>query len=124
MPDRAETTVEGMQVCRNGHVITERLTSHPEQGRSHCEQCGSVTLDGCPTCGRRFVGADHVPGLIVVGSRPAPLNCTACGAPFPWAAVASVEPSSLAELATFLRRLPATIRSLRSRRGTQPPYRI
>ena len=40
-----------MQVCRNGHVITDMLRAHPESGLSHCDRCGAPTLDRCLTYG-------------------------------------------------------------------------
>jgi hypothetical protein len=61
-----------MQVCRNGHVITDLLRTHPECAQTHCDRCGAVTLDCCPTCGHELPGAFVVPGLQPVGARPAP----------------------------------------------------
>src|SRR5271166_5959126 len=72
-----------MQVCRNGHVITDRLRQEPQRGLAHCDRCGAATLDSCPTCGQGLPGAVVVPGLAPVGARP-PLYCSTCGAAFPW----------------------------------------
>ena len=33
-----------MQVCRNGHVITDLLHTYPERGLSHCDRCGAPIL--------------------------------------------------------------------------------
>ena len=50
-----------MQVCRSGHVITDLLHTYPERGLSHCDRCGAVTFDRCPTCGRQLPGAPMCP---------------------------------------------------------------
>src|SRR5437588_10824334 len=74
-----------MQVCRNGHVVTELLRAYPDRGLSHCDRCGAATLDHCQTCGQELPGAVHVPGLVPVGCLEPPLYCSHCGAAFPWA---------------------------------------
>jgi hypothetical protein len=115
-----------MQVCRNGHVITDLLQTHPDRGLAHCDRCGAPTLDRCPTCGQRILGATVVPGLVPLGTRSAPECCFACGAPFPWAhrpAPAAAQ-DALAVLEAFLRRVPRTIRQLRSRHADRPAFRV
>jgi hypothetical protein len=113
-----------MQVCRNGHVITDLLHTYPERGAGHCEQCGAATLDRCPTCGHELPGAVHVPGLVPVGRSEAPPFCAHCGAPFPWTPrpAPAVEPWPVLE--KMLRRLPRTIRQLRVRQGDRPAFRV
>src|SRR5437588_3474565 len=74
-----------MQVCRNGHVITDLLLTFPERGLRHCDRCGAATLDGCPTCGLRLPGSIFVPGLVPVGLLQPPQYCSNCGAALPWA---------------------------------------
>src|ERR671939_1778842 len=74
-----------MQVCRNGHVITDLLHTFPERALSHCDRCGAVTLSRCLTCGREIPGAVYVPGAVPLGSRRPPQYCPTCGAAFPWA---------------------------------------
>src|SRR5262245_31740443 len=113
-----------MQVCYNGHVITDLLKSCPQHRQSTCDQCGAATLDHCLTCGAELPGAVPTPGL--VGSRRAPERCLRCGAPFPWT-LASPPPApddSLATLTKALRRLPRVIRELRNRQSDRPPFRI
>ena len=115
-----------MQVCRNGHVITDLLHTYPDRGLSHCDRCGGSTLDRCATCGLEIPGAVHVPGLVPVGrSQPASF-CSACGAPFPWSRKAEPGTASdlLASLERLLRRLPRVIRQLRSRHGNRPPFQV
>ena len=52
-----------MQVCRNGHVITDLLRTCPERGQTHCDRCGAATIEQCLTCGQSLPGAIAVPGL-------------------------------------------------------------
>jgi hypothetical protein len=120
-----ESVQDVMQVCRNGHVITDRLRASPESGRAHCDRCGAATLEGCPTCGRGLPGAIAVPGLQPVGSRPPPRYCEACGAAFPWAERPGVPAAgALAQLEATLGRLPRVIRQLRVRQGDRPAFRV
>jgi hypothetical protein len=115
-----------MQVCRNGHVITDLLRSCPERGLSHCDRCGASTIDRCPTCGRELPGAIAVPGLHPVGARQPPRYCPTCGAAFPWTERPrpAASPSPLATLEGLLRRLPLVVRQLRVRQGDRPPFRV
>jgi hypothetical protein len=115
-----------MQVCRNGHVITDLLRAYPDRGLSHCDRCGAATLDRCATCGLEIPGAGHVPGLVPVGRAQPPDFCSGCGASFPWSSKTEPEPAPdpLANLERLLRRLPRVIRQLRSRHGNRPPFQV
>jgi hypothetical protein len=115
-----------MQVCRNGHVITDLLRSCPERGRPYCDRCGAATLDRCQTCGQELPGALAVPGLVPVGPARPPLYCSLCGAAFPWVSqpAPAAAPGSLAWLEGVLRRLPRMIRQLRVREGNRPAFRV
>ncbi len=117
-------TPDVMQVCRNGHVITDLLHTFPERGLAYCDRCAAPTIDRCPTCGARLLGATFVPGLVPLGSLSAPACCFACGAPFPWAHSTTPLPAqdAIAGLEEFLRRVPRTIRQLRKRHGDRPPF--
>ena len=117
---------DAMQVCRNGHVITDLLHTYPDRGLSHCDRCGAATLDRCATCGLGIPGAVHVPGLVPVGRSQPPEFCSACGAAFPWSRKAEpgVASDPLADLERLLRRLPKVIRQLRSRHGNRPPFQV
>jgi hypothetical protein len=125
MSSTEEFVQDVMQVCRNGHVITDLLHSCPERALTHCDRCGADTIDRCQTCGLELPGAIAVPGLQPVGSRQRPLYCAACGAAFPWAARPTRNASgALASLETLLQRLPRVIRQLRVRHGDRPPFRV
>jgi hypothetical protein len=115
-----------MQVCRNGHVITDLLQTFPEHAQGHCDRCGSVTFDRCLTCGQPLPGAAYVPEMPAIGRPRPPQYCSACGAAFPWTQRSTtgspVRPLDVLE--KLLRRLPRTIRQLRYRQGERPPFRV
>jgi len=114
-----------MQVCRNGHVITDLLYTLPERGLGHCDRCGAVTLHRCLTCGTELPGSVHVPGLVPLGKRQPPQYCPTCGAMFPWTERQGASPSLPARtLEQLLRRLPLAIRQLRERQGERRPLRV
>jgi hypothetical protein len=114
-----------MQVCRNGHVVTDRVRTCPEESRHHCDRCGATTLQACPTCGQELPGAIVVPGLQPLGLEKAPGYCSTCGAGFPWTRRRKAPLVPPAEtLEAFLRRLPLVIRQLRQRFRTRPPFRV
>lgn len=118
-------TQDAMQVCRNGHVITDLLRTCPERSLTHCDRCGAVTLERCETCGHELPGAFVVPGLQPVGARPAPQYCSICGAAFPWTRQRRLpKRESLLILENLLRRLPLVIRQFRTRYGDRPPFRV
>lgn len=114
-----------MQVCRNGHVITDLLRAFPERARTHCDRCGAVTLQHCGTCGHELPGALIVPGMHPVGVRPAPAYCEWCGAAFPWTKQRRPpKREAVLILENLLRRLPHVIRQLRVRHDARPPFRV
>jgi hypothetical protein len=102
-----------MLVCRSGHLITDRLTAHPDLRAPRCDRCGADTLDRCDTCGTLLAGAIPTLGLDPIGSRP-PAVCSTCGSAFPWAKLEEPETDDpLAKLEHLLRRLPRVMRELR-----------
>jgi REase_DpnII-MboI/Uncharacterized protein conserved in bacteria (DUF2321) len=113
-----------MQVCLNGHVVTDRLRGDPESGRFHCDRCGALTLNCCPTCGTELPGAGDVLDLVPIGAWPAPRYCPKCGVAFPWVRMPRAGFEPLTVLETFLRRLSLVIRQLRWRQGDKPPFRL
>lgn len=121
-----ENTVQDvMQVCRNGHVITDLMLTSPERALTHCDRCGAATMDRCQTCGHELPGALIVPGLQPMGVRPAPHFCARCGAAFPWTRQRRPpRRESLVVLENMLRRVPRVIRQLRVRHGDRTPFRV
>ena len=120
-----ETVRDLMQVCLGGHVITDVLASHPEQGMRCCDRCGAPTISRCATCGDEIPGALATVDLKPIGRCRPPAHCPNCGAAFPWAA--RPQPDSLATMSVLeplLRRLPAAIRQLRDRHDSRPTLRV
>jgi hypothetical protein len=125
MTTTSDTTFRDvMLVCRNGHVLTDRLHGSPESAAPRCDRCGAATLDRCPTCGLALPGAAPVPGLHPIGHPRPPAFCCRCGAAFPWTRRPAAAAPPLAALETLLRRLPRVVHELRSRHGERPPFRI
>jgi hypothetical protein len=122
----ATWTQDVMLVCRNGHVITDRLYGCPERGLSHCDRCGAEAITHCSTCGQPLAGGWQVPGLVPLGRSSPPRFCSNCGRPFPWIEVppAGNRSELLHLLEMMLRRLPRVIRALRFRHGDRQPFRI
>ncbi len=83
--DDAVSWYDVMQVCINGHKITEVLRSSPEFGKQHCSKCGAATISQCPTCQTEIQGDYHVPNVVAIGfSTSVPAFCHKCGEPYPW----------------------------------------
>ncbi len=79
--------VEGydvMQVCLNGHQITETATSQPQFKKPFCTECGERTITECPECNAPILGHYHSSGAISLVGTPVPKNCHGCGAAYPW----------------------------------------
>lgn len=124
-PECDSVSQDVMQVCWNGHVITDLLRTHPERGMTHCHRCGGQTLCQCLTCGQELPGAIPVPGLLPVGESRPPRYCSECGAAFPWARQTTLPATGpLVTLGVVLRRLPRVVRQLRCRQGERPPFRV
>lgn len=74
-----------MQVCLNGHQITDSYNSNPEFRQNYCEQCGAETITECQECGANIKGDYKVEGVIAPGSNTdVPDFCHECGEPYPW----------------------------------------
>ena len=73
-----------MQVCLNGHQITDRYKKSPERRQDFCEKCGSETIIECQNCGEEIQGDYHVEGVIAPSSTEVPDYCHGCGEPYPW----------------------------------------
>jgi hypothetical protein len=124
MQTATSTTHDVMQVCRNGHVITDRLRGAPETGRTHCKRCGASTLERCETCGNELPGAAIAIDLVPIGSGPAPAYCLICGAHLPWSKRQRNVRPALEVLESLLRRMPCVVAELRWRQTDKPVLRI
>ena len=73
-----------MEVCLNGHQITDMAVSQPISRQPFCSKCGSATITGCTQCQRLIRGHRHIPGVFSVHRTPVPKYCIDCGTPYPW----------------------------------------
>lgn len=71
------------QICPNGHVANEAMSTRPVHNKPFCPDCGEATIDRCPKCGNAIQGVYYVPRMGSGRFRPAAF-CLHCGAPFPW----------------------------------------
>jgi hypothetical protein len=71
-----------MQVCLNGHQITDAAESLPHQRKQFCPDCGEQTIDACPECNAPIQG--HLRGVLSIRSADIPNNCPNCGTAYPW----------------------------------------
>ena len=70
-----------MQVCMNGHRITQYAASEPETRKQFCKECGAKSIDACEACTAR-IEVRHNSRFVM--SQNVPKYCSGCGAPFPW----------------------------------------
>ena len=73
-----------MQVCLNGHQITDNYNRYPEHRKDFCDKCGEKTITRCPKCNEPIRGDYHVEGVLAIKETPVPEFCHKCGAPYPW----------------------------------------
>jgi predicted nucleotide-binding protein len=73
-----------MQVCLNGHQITNYAQSQPAGMRKRCDECGEQTTDHCLKCNTKIIGYHHIPGVIGFSGPEPPAHCHECGVPYPW----------------------------------------
>lgn len=83
-----ENTYDAMQVCLNGHVITDYYHDSPSGRRDHCPDCGAKTIYTCPSCGAEIKGHLRVSGVFRRPPELGPKYCDNCGEAFPWTAKA------------------------------------
>ena len=75
-------------VCRNGHLVNDRVRAAPERNPEHCPACGAETVSACPGCREPLLGAYLPEGSAATQAAPSlvrlPRFCTGCGRPYPW----------------------------------------
>lgn len=77
---------ETMQVCLNGHTITDSYESSPAMRQSRCDECGEETITRCPNCNTRIRGEYKTEGVVAITGLKEPSDhCHECGEPYPWA---------------------------------------
>jgi hypothetical protein len=73
-----------MQVCLNGHRITDTYETHPEHRQEYCDQCGARTIIACPNCNKPIRGHHYVPNVASMFSASVSEFCLGCGKAYPW----------------------------------------
>ena len=82
-----------LQVCKNGHIITDRHETG-EIHKQHCDECGELTITQCPHCNKDIQGAQYVVTSSNYLTKKEwygpdkteipPKHCHVCGKPYPW----------------------------------------
>ncbi len=73
-----------MQVCLNGHLITDLLNIMAD-GKKFCDSCGEKTISECLHCKTPIKGARvSLSGRVISGIIHVPPYCENCGEEFPW----------------------------------------
>jgi hypothetical protein len=94
------------QVCKNGHVITDKAKSDQAHREKFCRRCGAETIMACPECstpirGQLTTAFDSYVHMevryLTKAMTDVPRFCHNCGASFPWTQTAL---ESARELAT------------------------
>ena len=69
-----------MQVCMNGHMITDNLKKHPSHSQEFCKLCGEKTITLCQYCKTAIRGRyyESIPVKII------PAFCHQCGHKYSW----------------------------------------
>lgn len=85
-----------LQVCENGHKITDCYNNNPEERKKFCQDCGLPTIISCSNCGAEIRGAkmEVVESILDarVGRRrmmpviraDVPKYCPNCGESYLW----------------------------------------
>lgn len=73
-----------MQVCLNGHVITDAVDGQPESTKNFCPLDGEQTSIRCGECKEFIPGCTHFSETGRTYEFTPPDHCEHCGSPFPW----------------------------------------
>lgn len=77
-----------LQVCLNGHLITDHFHNNPHDRKDHCSICGEKTTYTCQGCNKEIQGARlmRINGILCPNydKTPIPDYCKHCGLAFPW----------------------------------------
>ena len=71
-----------MQVCLNGHQITDSAELLPHHMKPFCPDWGERTIIACPECSAPIQG--HLKGVLSVHQSQVRNNCHQCGTAYPW----------------------------------------
>jgi hypothetical protein len=93
-PEREDRDwTDTMQVCVNGHLITQFAFSQPESQKKRCPKCGAATVTACPKCKTNIPGHRHIRGVFAFDTSPPPSFCENCGEPLPWTGKENPDPA-------------------------------
>ena len=119
-----------MQVCLEGHMITDRLNGSPEQGKAYCPKDGSKTISACAKCNNLIPGSKpRPPGSFGHSPGPSvPDCCEFCGSAYPWTGKKAATNASLirvdSTLMNLFDRFPIVARQLRQRYSNRDPLDV
>ena len=120
-------TYDIMQVCLNGHQITDSYNRHPEHRQDFCDECGAKTIISCPECNAPIRGEYQEERAVFAFQTPVPEHCHNCGAPYPWTQekaevkkAVEKEESPLVMVEHICSRFHLVARQLRERREGRP----
>lgn len=112
--------IDAMQVCVNGHYITDRYHTLKHRRENYCTKCGAKTIIECQNCGAEIPGEDLDSSVGFAAPPTPPEYCRECGSPFPWTNVEPPEQIDIiealsigeSEIVEFKQELPDTIRDI------------
>ena len=73
-----------MQVCLNGHQITDSYNKDPQFRKDFCDKCGERTIISCPRCEASIRGEYYAEDRLSINQTSVPEYCHKCGAAYPW----------------------------------------
>ena len=73
-----------LQVCINGHQITNSYNQKPQKRKKFCGTCGAETIIACTKCNAPIPGKDNTDEFAFMDITRTPEHCEQCGDAFPW----------------------------------------
>lgn len=85
MEDERSAFFHTSLVCLNGHILEDRIDTHPEMESAYCPSCSESTIKTCPNCNTPIRGYYEIEGVAgMINEDPPPNYCHACSEPYPW----------------------------------------
>ncbi len=115
-----------MQVCLNGHQITDSYQTFVAGRQAFCKGCGEKTIIKCLNCNQPIRGRYHADGVINCLSTHVSDFCHSCGEPYPWAGRNDEDEGEnpLGKLEHIFKRFHKVARQLRARHDNRPTLTI
>ena len=75
-----------MQICLNGHVVTDRIHKYFDFkfSKNFCDGCGEKTITNCPKCDKPIPYTSHGKWTFINELSSVPAFCPSCSEAFPW----------------------------------------